>query len=89
MLKKEKINAEIEKMREVILEARLVKKDSKADELLSLARSYFDDSKFFLSQGKLVEAFEAIVITWAYLDAGLRLKIFSIPAKFRGIFTIE
>jgi hypothetical protein len=53
-----------------------------------LAKSYLTDAKYFYEKKKFLEAFEAAVIAWAYLDAGLHLKVFKIPESMKKIFTI-
>lgn len=68
---------EVERMKRVMESVRLANpEDERAVELLNLARAYQSDSEHFLDAGKMVEAFEAAVIAWAYIDAGLHLGAF-------------
>jgi hypothetical protein len=66
-----------------------VDKSEEASDLFDLAKRYFEDAGYFMKEEKYIEAFEAITISWTYLDAGLKLKIFSIPSKMKDYFTIE
>ncbi len=77
---------EIERVSSVINEIEL--SDPKGNPLLEMARYYFADGKRFLQDGKFLEAFEAAIIVWAYLDAGLHLKVFGLKdEEKKGIFT--
>lgn len=77
---------EIARMEAVFAELKVVNAD--AMELYNLAQSYFSDSKHFLAKGDALRAFEAVVIAWAYCDAGLHLRAFEVPAALRKNFTI-
>lgn len=77
---------EIEKIENVIKELKLVESDG--TQLLKLINSYFNDAKYFYDKKDFLRAFEAAVICWAYVDAGLHLKAFSVPEKFRKLFTV-
>jgi hypothetical protein len=78
---------EINKIGNAVNELRLVKEDGK--ELYDLVSSYFTDAKHFLKEKKFVPAFEAAVIVWAYIDAGLHLGVFELPKEYNKLFTIE
>ncbi|MCS7094001.1 MAG: DUF357 domain-containing protein [Candidatus Aenigmarchaeota archaeon] len=78
---------EIEKMEKVFKEIKVV--DKNGLELYNLALSYFTDSKYFSEKKDLIRAFEAIVISWAYIDAGLHLKLFDVPSELKIYFTIQ
>jgi len=84
---KELVRKELEKMGEIIKEVKL--KDVKATEVYNLALSYFTDAKHFFENEDFVRAFEAIVISWAYLDACLHFGFIEIPEKFKRHFTVE
>ena len=77
---------EIEKIENVMNEIKLV--DVNGDELLELAKAYFKDAKHFFDKQQYLQAFEAAVIVWAYIDAGLHMKVFSVPEKFLKMFTV-
>lgn len=38
-------------------------------------RAYVEDSKHFLEEGKLIQAFEAVVWAWSWLEIGRDLDI--------------
>jgi len=77
---------EIKRMEEVIDKVEALGEDGK--EVLQLVKAYMKDAKYFYEKKKFLEAFEAAVIAWAYLDAGLHLKIFKIPESMKKIFTV-
>lgn len=60
----------------------------KGEDLLAFAEDYASDSKFFLKSKKFVEAFEAAVIAWAYVDIGLKLGLLDVPKKLLENFTV-
>ncbi len=77
-------------MSKVFKNVRLLLKEKKFEDLYQLALSYFQDSKHFYNKGLLVQSFEALIISWAYIDAGLKLDVFEIEdAKLRDYFTID
>jgi hypothetical protein len=77
---------EIKRTEDVIDKVEALSDEGK--EVLRLAKSYLTDAKYFYEKKKFLEAFEAAVIAWAYLDAGLHLKVFKIPESMKKIFTI-
>jgi hypothetical protein len=77
---------EIKRIEEIIDEVEALSEEGK--EVLSLAKSYLTDAKYFCEKRRFLEAFEAAVIAWAYLDAGLHLKVFKIPENMKKIFTV-
>lgn len=64
-----------------------VKTTKKGKHLLGFANNYAQDSKYFLEKKKYIEAFEAAIIAWAYLDIGLKLKLLSVPKELKNNFT--
>jgi len=88
----ESAEREVERMKRVIESVKLENnEDDNAVELLNLARAYQSDSEHFFDAGKMVEAFEAAVIAWAYIDAGLHLGAFRLADADleRELFTTE
>jgi len=79
------IRKEIEKMEKVLKNVKI--KNSVAMEVYNLALSYFTDSKHFFENGDLIRAFEAIIISWAYIDSCLHFDFIEIPEEFRNFFT--
>jgi hypothetical protein len=75
---------EIERM-EVVFSS--IEATEEGRELLDLARAYWEDAKYFYEKKKFLEAFEAAVIAWAYVDAGLHCKLFRIPKRLKRMFT--
>jgi len=62
-------------------------KVKKGKEFFDFAKTYFEDGKYFFEKKKYIEAFEAAVIAWAYIDFGLKLGYFSVPKEQRKWFT--
>lgn len=62
-------------------------KDGK--EYFDFAKTYFEDGKYFFEKKKYLEAFEAAVIAWAYIDFGLKLGYFEVPKEQNKWFTVE
>ncbi|MEM0144077.1 MAG: DUF357 domain-containing protein [Candidatus Parvarchaeum sp.] len=56
-------------------------------EFFDMSSNYFNDSRFFIEKKDYIRAFEAIVISWAYVDAGLKSGFFEVPATLREYFT--
>ena len=62
-------------------------KIKKGKKFFDFAKIYFEDGKYFFEKKKYIEAFEAAVIAWAYIDFGLKLGYFSVPKEQRKWFT--
>ena len=62
--------------------------DSKADSLVEVLQSYHKDAKLFFDKEQYLQALEAAFICWAYVDAGLHLKVFRVPDNLKKMFTI-
>ncbi len=60
----------------------------KTDEFFNFAHNYFTDGIYFFEKGKFIESFEAFIISWAYIDAGLKLGYFSAPREQKKWFTV-
>lgn len=75
------------KMRKVFKAVKLIERSEDFQKLLELAHAYYTDSKYFMMNGKILQAFEALMISWTYIDTGLRLRIFEIPEEFQDYFT--
>lgn len=79
---------EVDRMKEVLSAVKLDdSKDEEAKDFLDFARNYQKDSIYFYEKKQFVEAFEAAIIAWAYVDIGLKLGIFSVPKEQEGWFT--
>ena len=77
---------EIDKVELILRELKMV--DSKGKAILDLINSYFEDAKYFYGKKQFVQAFEAAVMCWTYVDAGLHLKVFEINDSLKRLFTI-
>ena len=63
--------------------------DQKAsDSLVKVMNSYYEDSKSFFKRKQYLQALETAFIVWAYVDAGLHFKVFSVPNEMKKMFTI-
>lgn len=62
--------------------------DSKADGLVKVLNSYYDDAKSFFEKKQYLQALEAAFICWAYVDAGLHLNVFKVPDGMKKMFTV-
>ncbi|MBU5537412.1 MAG: DUF357 domain-containing protein [Candidatus Aenigmatarchaeota archaeon] len=77
---------EIERIEKIIQNLKVV--DSKADGLLKVLNSYYQDSKSFFEKKQYLQALETAFIVWAYVDAGLHLKVFEVPDSLKRMFTV-
>ncbi|MDD5054292.1 MAG: DUF357 domain-containing protein [Candidatus Nanoarchaeia archaeon] len=78
------------KMTKAISKTRLIMKDKGFRELHESAIAYYKDSKHFFMKKKYVQSFEALMISWAYLDAGLKLGVFELTDEsMKDYFTNE
>ena len=85
---KERTEREISMM-EKVFRALSVKDDENklSSEFFDMSSNYFNDSKFFMEKKDYIRAFEAIVISWAYIDAGIKVGLFEVPVDLREYFT--
>lgn len=58
-----------------------------AKEFYEFALNYYKDGIHFYKNEDYVNAFEAFIISWAYLDAGIKLGFFSVPDEQKKWFT--
>ena len=77
---------ELKRIDEILGKVELLKPDGK--ELLLICKSYHEDAHVFFKQQKFLQAFEAAVICWAYIDAGIHLGVFKVPPELSRQFTI-
>ena len=82
---KEAALREIQRMEKVFSNIEIVE-DTR---LLNLAKSYFADAKYFYEKGDFLNAFEAIVISWAYVDALLHFGKVKVSEELKKFFTIS
>ena len=81
---KEAAEREMKRMEEVFMDIKVLDKP-KSKEFYEFAKNYFKDGKHFFEKEQFVEAFEAFIISWAYLDIGLKLELFE--TSFGKYFT--
>jgi hypothetical protein len=79
---------EMARMEKIFQQLEIIEK-GKAEEFYSFAKNYFEDGKYFFAKKKYVEAFEAFIISWAYLDIGLKLNLFIAPEQIKKYFTVD
>jgi hypothetical protein len=77
-------------MMEKVFESLVIKdsKDSVSSEFFNMSSNYFNDGKFFMEKKDYLRAFEAVVISWSYIDAGLKAGFFNVPEDLRHYFTL-
>lgn len=73
----EELMAEIRKWTDKIAEERknIVLADNDRKDFLKNIDAYISDSAYFLEQGKLIESFEALIWSWAYVTIGKDMGI--------------
>ena len=84
---KQAAEREMKRMKGIMKSLKITKKSKLAFHFLDFAESYFKDGIYFSKEKKFIESFEAFVIAWAYIDAGLKLKFFQIPKRQKRHFT--
>lgn len=62
--------------------------DPKADGLVKVLNSYYEDSWSFFENKQYLQALETAFIVWAYVDAGLHLGAFKVPDELKKMFTV-
>ena len=78
---------EMNRMKEITANLKLNKKTKLSLHFQDFALRYFKDGCYFYEKKQFVEAFEAFIISWSYIDAGLKLKFFQVPIKQKEWFT--
>ena len=85
----EKLREYFELTSRALQKVKIVEKHRKeADDILALAKRYFDDAKYFEKKGDLVNAFGAVVYAHASLDIGARLGFFDV-GKDSKMFMVD
>jgi len=78
---------EKKRMEEIIKSLELKKTSKEAKEFYAMAVNYYKDGIYFFDKKDFLRAFEAFIISWSYVDAGLKLKFFAVPSKQKKWFT--
>lgn len=76
---------ELKRLEEIFAELKVINKEG--DEFYNFAKNYFDDGKHFFNKEQFVQAFEAFITAWAYLDIGLKLGLFE--TNLKKYFTVD
>lgn len=84
---KQYADKEMNRMKEVFSKLKVAGKGGKAKEFLEFAKNYYNDGIYFSNKGQFIEAFEAFIISWAYIDIGLKLGLFEVPDEIKKFFT--
>lgn len=58
-----------------------------AKDILDLAGMYFNDARYFNGKGQIINAFAAVNYSHAFLDAGVRMKLFDV--KDNKLFMVD
>jgi len=83
---KKEAEKEIERIEKIINGLELI--DNKGSKLHELIKAYFSDAKDFHKKEMFLQAFEAAIICWAYVDAGLHLGAFKVSEDLKSLFTL-
>jgi hypothetical protein len=78
---------EMGRMKDVFKTLKIISSEKNAKEFYSFSENYFKDGIHFFNEKKFIESFEAFIISWSYIDAGMKLKFFSVPKKQEKWFT--
>jgi hypothetical protein len=78
---------EMSRMKEVFKSIKIISKEKNAKEFYDFSKNYFNDGIYFFKEKKFIESFEAFIISWAYIDIGIKLKFFSVQKEHEKLFT--
>lgn len=85
----QKLSKYIELTSEALKKVKIIDKHRKqAEDILDLAKRYFDDAKYFEKKGDLVNSFGAVCYSHAFLDIGARLGLFDVGKDSR-LFMVD
>lgn len=84
---KQAAEKEMKRMNEVFHSLKIKKNSKQSGHFLDFAKNYFKDGIYFYEKGEYTESFEAFIISWAYLDCGLKLNFFEVPKNQKEWFT--
>ncbi len=64
-------------LKEIKIKKNLTEKEKQiAEDFLSMAKNYYNDAKYFQKEGKLLTSLAAYSYAHAWLDAGVRARVF-------------
>ncbi len=78
---------EVKRINEIMNNLEIVD-EKKSHSLLKVMKSYYVDCVAFYNKKKYLQSLETAFIVWAYVDAGLHLKVFKVPPELHKIFTV-
>ena len=85
----QKLQTYFELTSKALEKVKIVEKHKKeAEDILDLAKRYFDDAKYFEKKGDLINAFGAVCYSHAFLDIGARLGFFDV-GKDSKMFMVD
>ena len=85
----DKLSKYFELTSKALEKVKIVEKHRKgAEDLLDLAKRYYEDAKFFEKKNDFVNAFGAVCYAHAFLDVGARLGFFDVD-KDNKIFMVD
>ena len=86
---KQKLSKYLELTSAALKKVKIVENNKKeAEDLLDLAKRYYEDAKYFEKKGDLVNAFGAVCYSHAFLDIGARLGFFDV-GKDNKLFMVD
>lgn len=77
---------EVERVDKILANLEII--GERSESLVSVLKSYHEDSRKFFEKGQFLQALEAAFICWAYVDAGLHLGVFEVPGNMKALFTV-
>ncbi len=85
----QKLSKYFELTSKALEKVKIVEKHRKeAEDLLDLAKRYYEDAQFFEKKNDLVNAFGAVCYSHAFLDVGARLGFFDV-GRDSNIFMVD
>ena len=88
-LLEQKLQKYFELTSKALKKVKIIEKHRKeAEDILDLAKRYFDDAKYFEKKGDIVNAYGAVCYAHAFLDIGARLGFFDV-GKDSKMFMVD
>jgi len=84
---KKAASKEMSRMNEIMKLTKVISNEKNAKHFFEFSQNYYKDGIHFFNEKKFIESFEAFIISWAYIDIGLKLKFFSVPKEQEKYFT--
>lgn len=78
---------EIERIEKIMKNLKVIN-PKRADSLVKVMNSYYEDCQSFYKKRQYLQCLETAYILWAYVDAGLHLKVFTVPEELKKMFTV-